>query len=348
MQDSDKEAQLKSELEGLKEQLKKNREANQNNTLSKACEGVAGINNVQLKLRRTLKGHLAKIFAMQWAQDTPTLASASQDGKLLVWNAVTCLKMNAISLPSNWVMTCGYAGSGDFVASGGLDNTCSVWNVRGQNPTKVSRELQGHDGFLSCCRFIDNRQILTSSGDHTCCLWDAEQGTQTTIFRQHTADVMFLALSNTKSTFVSSGCDHNIVAWDIKGGKSTHIIDCHDKDVNVVHFFPNDTTFASGSDDGTTRIFDLRTWGELARFAPEAKDPAQAPCPTSLAFSQTGRLLFTSYTDNNMIIWDSLKGDRKGDLPNKAHDKRITSIGVSGDGCALCTASWDTFMKIWT
>jgi len=265
-----------------------------------------------------------------------------------VWNAVTCLKMNAINLPSNWVMTCGYSPSGDFVASGGLDNICSVWNVRGANPTKVSRELQGHEGFLSCCRFIDNRQVVTSSGDHTCCLWDAEQGSQTTVFRLHTGDAMFVALAASRNAFVSCGCDHNIVAWDIKSGKATHIVDCHEKDVNVVHFFPNDTTFASGSDDGTARIFDLRTWGEIARFVPEAKDPNMAPSPTSLAFSSTGRLLFTSYTDSTCLIWDTLKGDRKGELPRNAHDKRITSIGVSGDGCALCTASWDTFMKIWT
>jgi len=191
MGDAERESQLKSELEGLKGQLKKNREANQNTTLAKACEGVGAIGNISLKLRRTLKGHLAKIYAMQWAQDTPTVASASHDGKLLVWNAITCLKMNAINLPSNWVMTCGYSPSGDYVASGGLDNICSVWNVRGQNPTKVTRELSGHDGFLSCCRFVDNSKIITSSGDHTCVLWDIEQGTQTNVFRQHTGDVMF-------------------------------------------------------------------------------------------------------------------------------------------------------------
>jgi len=322
---------------------------NQTTTLSKSCDGVAALPAVQMKLRRTLRGHLAKIYAMQWAQDTPTLASASQDGKLLVWNAVTCLKMNAINLPSNWVMTCGYAPSGDFVASGGLDNTCSVWNVRGQNPTKVSRELQGHDGFLSCCRFLDNRQILTSSGDHTCCLWDTELGTQITQYRLHTADVMFVAINQSKNSFVSCGCDHNIIGWDLKSGKPTHIFDTHEKDVNTVQFFPNDNTFATGSEDGTARLYDLRTWGELNRYAlanTNADPNLPAICPTSLAFSASGRLFFTSYTDGGCVIWDTLKAERKGELRNE--NKRIASIGVSGDGGALCTASWDALMKIWT
>jgi hypothetical protein len=32
---------------------------------------------------------------------------------------------------------------------------------------RVSRELPGHTGYLSCCRFLDDNQILTSSGDMT-------------------------------------------------------------------------------------------------------------------------------------------------------------------------------------
>jgi len=32
---------------------------------------------------------------------------------------------------------------------------------------RVSRELPGHTGYLSCCRFLDDNQIVTSSGDMT-------------------------------------------------------------------------------------------------------------------------------------------------------------------------------------
>jgi guanine nucleotide-binding protein G(I)/G(S)/G(T) subunit beta-1 len=343
--DSEQDQKLKAEIASLKETLKRAKEANKTGSLAKASDSIPAVTTTSLKLRRTLKGHLAKIYAMQWSEESPTLASASQDGKLLVWNAVTCLKMNAINLPSNWVMTCGYSPSGEFVASGGLDNTCSVWNVRGQNPTKVSRELQGHDGFLSCCRFIDNRQIITSSGDHTCALWDVEGATQSTVYRMHTADVMFVALNKSKDTFVSCGCDYRAIAWDIKSGKATHLFDESESDVNTVTFFPNDHTFAAGTEDGHILLYDLRTWTELNRFT--LGDANQAIAPTSIAFSQSGRLMFASYTDAPCTIWDTLKGDRKGELRN-AHEKRISSIGVSGDGNALCTASWDSFMKIWT
>eukprot|EP01101_Sappina_pedata_P011491 TRINITY_DN7736_c0_g1_i1.p1 TRINITY_DN7736_c0_g1~~TRINITY_DN7736_c0_g1_i1.p1 ORF type:complete len:362 (-),score=153.81 TRINITY_DN7736_c0_g1_i1:206-1246(-) len=345
--DSEQDTRLKAEIAELKNTLKKAKDSNKTGSLAKASDSVAAITNTNLRLRRTLKGHLAKIYAMQWSEENPTLASASQDGKLLVWNAVTCLKMNAINLPSNWVMTCGYSPSGEFVASGGLDNTCSVWNVRGQNPTKVSRELQGHDGFLSCCRFIDNRQIVTSSGDHTCGLWDIEAASQTTSFKMHTADVMFVALNKSKTHFVSCGCDHNIIGWDIKSGKATHIFDENETDVNTVTFFPNDHTFAAGTEEGNVILYDLRTHTELNRYSLPDNNPNSPISPTSIAFSASGRLMFTSYTEGGCVIYDTLKAERKGEL-RSAHEKRISSIGVSGDGNALCTASWDSFMKIWT
>jgi len=69
-------------------------------------------------------------------------------------------------------MTCAYAPSGNFVACGGLDNICSIYSLKTrEGNVRVSRELSGHNGYLSCCRFLDDNQIVTSSGDMT---WSAE------------------------------------------------------------------------------------------------------------------------------------------------------------------------------
>ena len=65
-------------------------------------------------------------------------------------------------------MTCAYAPSGAYVACGGLDNICSIYSLKTrEGNVRVSRELPGHTGYLSCCRFLDDNQIVTSSGDMT-------------------------------------------------------------------------------------------------------------------------------------------------------------------------------------
>ena len=153
---------------------------------------VEALPRIVMRPRRALKGHLAKIYAMHWAADRRHLVSASQDGKLIVWDAYTTNKVHAIPLRSSWVMTCAYSPTGNLVACGGLDNICSIYNLHSKEGGTVrgARELSAHSGYLSCCRFINDRQIVTSSGDMTCMLWDIEAGVRVMEFSDHTGDVM--------------------------------------------------------------------------------------------------------------------------------------------------------------
>ena len=66
---------------------------------------------------------------------------------------------------------------------------------------------------------------------------------------------------------------------------------------------------------------------------------------TSVAFSKSGRLLLAGYDDFNCNVWDTLKGERVGVLTG--HDNRVSCLGVTEDGLAVATGSWDSFLKIW-
>lgn len=45
-------------------------------------------------------------------------------------------------------------------------------------------------------------------------------------------------------------------------------------------------------------------------------------------------------------MWDTLKGERVGVLTG--HENRVSCLGVSVDGMALCTGSWDSTLKVKT
>ncbi|KAJ1545489.1 guanine nucleotide-binding protein subunit beta 1, partial [Cladochytrium tenue] len=301
---------------------------------------------------RQLFGHMAKIYAMQWSADRRHLVSASQDGKLIVWDAYNTHKTHAIPLRSSWVMSCSYSPSGHLVACGGLDSLCSVYSLRsstGGAPSSAAasagvggaaangpvRALAGHTGYLSCCRFLSDRQILTASGDMTCMLWDVETGTRALEFTDHTGDVMSLSVSPDKNVFVSGACDATAKVWDIRTARCVQTFTGHDSDINAIHGY----AFGTGSDDATCRLFDLRADTELNRYADD-----NITCGiTSVTFSVSGRLLFAGYDDFNCNAWDTLKGERVGVLA--AHENRVSCLGVSSDGAALCTGSWDSSLK---
>ena len=165
-------------------------------------------------------------------------------------------------------MTCAYAPSGNYVACGGLDNICSIYNLSARDgPTRVARELSGHSGYLSCCRFINDRRILTSSGDMTCVLWDIETGQKLQEFADHLGDVMSLSVNPLDNNqFVSGACDAFAKLWDIRQQKCVQTFAAHDSDINAIQFFPNGNAFGTGSDDASCRLFDIRADRELQSY----------------------------------------------------------------------------------
>lgn len=334
--------QLRQEAENLRKKIRDARMAVADSSLSEVASDVPAISRVSLRTRKTLRGHLAKIYAMHWATDSRNLVSASQDGKLIVWDAYTTNKIHAIPLRSSWVMTCAYAPSGSFVACGGLDNICSIYSLKTrEGNVRVSKELQGHTGYLSSCRFLDDSRILTSSGDMSCGLWDIESGQQTIAFQGHTGDVMSLSVGPDGNTFVSGACDATSKLWDIRSGVCRQTFTGHESDINAVSFFPNGQAFSTGSDDATCRLFDIRADQELMMYSHD-----MIVCGiTSVAFSKSGRLLLAGYDDFNCNVWDTLKGERVGVLTG--HDNRVSCLGVTDDGLAIATGSWDSFLKIW-
>jgi guanine nucleotide-binding protein G(I)/G(S)/G(T) subunit beta-1 len=119
---------------------------------------------------------------------------------------------------------------------------CSIYSLKTrEGNVRVSRELPGHTGYLSCCRFLDDAQILTSSGDMTCALWDIETGQQTTAFQSHTGDVMSLSLAPDMRTFVSGACDASAKLWDIRDGMCKQTFPGHESDINAINVCPNNS-----------------------------------------------------------------------------------------------------------
>lgn len=201
--------------------------------------------------------------------------------------------------------------------------------------------MSAHTGYLSCCRFLTDRHILTSSGDMTCILWDVEIGQAVQKFTEHTGDVMSVSVAPDHHTFVSGAVDAHAKLWDIRSGKCVQTFVGHESDINSVQFFPNGLSFGTGSDDATCRLYDIRADRELAIY----QDEGLREGVTSISFSHSGRFLFAAYDDKKAIVWDTLKCKQLQTLQD--HENRVSCLAVSPDGMALCTGSWDHSLKIW-
>eukprot|EP00455_Lapot_gusevi_P056158 TRINITY_DN925_c0_g1_i6.p1 TRINITY_DN925_c0_g1~~TRINITY_DN925_c0_g1_i6.p1 ORF type:complete len:362 (+),score=25.57 TRINITY_DN925_c0_g1_i6:163-1248(+) len=319
--------------------------------------------NINLRQRRLLKGHLGKVYALHWASDSKHLVSASQDSKLIIWNGMSTNKTHSIPLRDSWVMTCAFAPSGHYVASGGLDNTCSIFKLsssrHGQSahshshyasadtpssfsadPRHSFRELH-QPSYVSSCRFVNDASLLVACADGATRLWDVETRQAVTIFAGHESEVTAVSVAGgPPSVFASCSSDCTARVWDLRSGKSLRTFPGHDLDINSLEFFPDNQSIVTASNDASCRLFDLRSNRQLNIYTMESGAAA-----TSVAFSYSGRMLFVGYEDCECGVWDTLTGQMAQLL--QGHENRVSCVGVPPDGRALATGSWDCLLKIW-
>lgn len=329
-------------------------------------EGIEPAPKSSLRLRRTLRGHSGKITAMDWRADSRAIMSASQDGNILIWDPMSTKKIGAVILPSNWVMCCAYSPSGKYIASGGLENICSLYEVgvtsNGDEMRDIIRNpvnaMVGHTGFVSSCKFLSDNQITTGSGDGTIRIWDIENGLELSTFKGHLSEINGLALikdCNTTShvddrLIISVGSDSSARIWDprIKSDNAcVRIYVGHAGDINQISVLPGMQIFATGGQDGTCRVFDLRSDRELSRLhclpwmvqtaAEEAANLARSK--GTLLGGLFGKGTNDDYSkvifekDDDDLVINALHGNENSSKENKSH--AVISMDFSPSGRLL-------------
>ncbi|XP_024081090.1 guanine nucleotide-binding protein subunit beta-2 isoform X2 [Cimex lectularius] len=308
------------------------------------CSSVATAPKVRLTTKRMLKGHINKVNCVHYSGDSRHIVTGSLDGKLIIWDTWTGNKVQVIPLRSSWVMTVAFAKSGSFVACGGMDNMCTVYDLNNRDASgiaKITKELMGYEGFLSSCRFVDDNTLITGSGDMKICVWDLPTGKRTTEIEGHAGDVVSISLSPDMNQFVTGSVDKTCKLWNFKDCECKQVFFGHEADVNAVCFHPNGYNFVTASEDKTARLFDIRSDQQIAVYKPLGVSPSFTSCGLSLS----GRFILCGSDDNNVHIWDTLKMEHNGIL--SGHENRVTSLCVAPNGIGVSTCSWDNNVRVW-
>jgi guanine nucleotide-binding protein G(I)/G(S)/G(T) subunit beta-1 len=334
-----------------------------------------------LKLCSTLKGHQNKIAQFRWSPDSAALVTCSQDGYIIVWDAITGFKTAAITLENQWVLTCGYSPNGGLVASAGLDNVCTVYRLQapecsmyGDNEYSMfgimtnclSAVFKGHTAYVSECDFLNNSQLVSGSGDMTCVLWDINKGCKICGYNEHLGDVLCVSPVNSNpNMFLSGSSDGYVNIWDIRQAKSVYNYFTTNSDVTCLKNFNDGNSFICGRDDGNIRLVDLRSDCELNTYNLMGRLPAtrksfdgansiistssyDIPGVMSIDVSKSYRLMYACYADYGCVIWDLVKNELIGTIGSGHHQSKINQVGVSSDGLGVATASWDSTIRIWS
>ncbi|KAI0465032.1 hypothetical protein LJB42_000250 [Komagataella kurtzmanii] len=306
-------------------------------------------------LYHVLRGHFNKISQIRWGPaDSYYLLSSSQDGFMIIWDTLTGYKVKAIPLDVQWVLSCAYSPDGQLLASGGLSNRATIYNFESGTSKAV---LKGHTCYISDMGFLGPDKLITASGDMNCILWDVNRAIQVNTYVDHLGDVLSLAVDQKNGRFVSGASDGYAKVWDCRSACPVYQYVVGHNEVTVVEQL-TDHLFAAGTDDGTIKLFDMRSDGEINRYNPpflastvppalhqNHQGAADDSSVTSIAFSSSGRLMFATYADKGCVVWDPLANQLLGEL--SGHSNQVNQVRVNGQGNGVATSSWDSTIKIW-
>jgi WD40 repeat protein len=114
------------------------------------------------------------VKACEFSPDGSRIVSASEDGTLKVWDAVTGADLLTLFGHTGEASACAFSPDGRFIVSGSYDETLKVWEAATGAEVHT---LSGHTTMVNSCAFSpDGKWIVSASYDDTLKVWEMLSG----------------------------------------------------------------------------------------------------------------------------------------------------------------------------
>ena len=288
---------------------------------------------IQANLRTILKGHTKDITSIVYTADANTIATASKDRTIKLWDANSGEIMLTLNGHTGDITMMTFSPDNTMLASGSDDGTSRIWNAEtGQQIHKLnlpSNPLSYRDAVYSVAFSTDNRMLVSLTYDGMLKLWDTKSGKHFRTFNEKLYvglyDTNFIAFSPDNRTIVTIH-KNNSKLWDVRTGNPTW------EHKGRIFISPNWKKYASYEQD-KINIWDMNT-REIEKTLLDIKSENN-----TLVFSPDGKKLA-----NDLGLWDITTGEH---TPiNEKHISVQSNAMIIHDGNAI--ACWYlNHIQIW-
>jgi WD40 repeat protein len=274
--------------------------------------------------------HQISISGLVFSPDDETLASASGDQTLKLWDAKTGTQLAVLSGHSGGVTTCAFSPDGKRLASASLDHTIRVWDAKAQG-NSVQRASRSAPP-TACAISPDCTRAVTVS-ENALTVWDLNDGVAITSKELVHFPTFSCGFSPDGTRIAAASIrfgKNELVVWDSSTGERVFTSPAHKRRIMKCAYSPDGSRLVTCSEDTTLKIWDAGTGAELFTLEGHRKIVAD------FAFSPDGRWIVSASADATLRIWDIGTGVELATLSGQFLPVR--SCGFSPDGRRIVSA----------
>jgi WD40 repeat protein len=289
------------------------------------------------RIQHRLMGHAKGVQGIAYAPDGKTLATASNDGSVKLWDTATGRELRTLTGTLDLVGLA-WNPDGQRLATASISQTVVIWDVAAGTALQT---LTADDGAVNGVAFSPDGKLLATAGDDgTAKLWDVASGEQLRIFEGHTDIVNSVVFSPDGTRLATASVDRTARLWDVASGRALRTFEGHTDSVEDVTFSPDGKSLATASIDETARVWNAATGATLQILKGHASNV------NAVAFSPNGTYLATGSVDGTAKLWNTVSGRELITLAG--HGDVVTGVSFSPDGAHLATASLDKTARVWS
>lgn len=286
-------------------------------------------NNKKLNI---FESHSAISLGVAFGPDGKTIASASGDKTIKVWNLPDG-NLKLLQGHTDPLSMVAFSPDGRTLASGSEDDTMKLWDLSTNTELKsfnVGRDVQG-------VAFSPNGATLASVSLDVQ-LWDIATGVELRTFKL-SGEAGFMASFSPDGQLLACGDGHTVKIWNVSTGYELHSLTSHSGNISSVLFSPDNKMLASGSEDMTVKIWDVTSGAELKSLS------GHTGWVLGVTFSPDGKTLATSSIDKTIRLWDVATGN---ELKKILLDSDVPGlVAFSPDGHTLVSGSLTGRTYLW-
>jgi WD40 repeat protein len=261
------------------------------------------------------------VNAVSWSSDGKTIATASGDKTVRLWDSTTGKSTRTFDGHTAGVAVVAFSPDGKSVASGGSDKKVLVWDA---GSGKILHTLGGFQDAVTAIAWAPGSGGMLAAGsyDKNVRIFNMRTGQPGKVFEEF-GEVYSLAWSASGQTLVSGHADHRAHMWQVSSGKQLHTLESagDPPQVSALAFSPSDAMIASGRGNHTMQIWNAKTAALVVSV------PTMAPVQR-VSWTPDSRTVVSSNAERTARFFDPANGQLRGVL--LAEPEQI--VAVSADG----------------